>query len=203
MTSMFLKPKWKIIERARSAFKLIEIDDKHKFLKPGDVVVECGAAPGAWTQVCVKRINATGKVSSQLKGKHVAVDLQPMYPIEGAVILAPLDFTKSLSQTRITEILGGQLANAVLSDMAPAASGIRDLDQDRILELAYSVLRYAQQISMDGATLLIKLWAGGRIKQLENEIALHYSQVKVVKPPSSRQDSAEMFILASNFKKNT
>jgi 23S rRNA (uridine2552-2'-O)-methyltransferase len=77
------------------------------------------------------------------------------------------------------------------------------LDQDKILELAYSVLRYAQQISMDGATLLIKLWAGGRIKQLENEIALHYSQVKVVKPPSSRQDSAEMFILASNFKKNT
>lgn len=77
------------------------------------------------------------------------------------------------------------------------------MDQDRILELAYSVLRYAQQISKDGAVLLLKLWAGGRIKQLENEIALHYSRVKVVKPHSSRQDSAELFLLASNFKKNT
>nr|CAH0108250.1 unnamed protein product [Daphnia galeata] len=189
--------------RARSAFKLIEIDNKYKFLKPGDVVVECGAAPGAWTQVCVKRINATGQMPSVLKGKHVAIDLQPMYPIEGALILAPLDFTKCSSQTKITEMLGGQLATVVVSDMAPAATGIRELDQDRILELAYSVLRYAQQISKDGAMLLLKLWASGRVKQLENDILSHYSQVKIVKPPSSRQDSAELFILASNFKKNT
>ena len=86
---------------------------------------------------------------------------------------------------------------------APAATGIRELDQDRILELAYSALRYAQQISKDGAMLLLKLWASGRVKQLENDILSHYSQVKIVKPASSRQDSAELFILASNFKKNT
>ncbi|KAK4027865.1 rRNA methyltransferase 2, mitochondrial [Daphnia magna] len=189
--------------RARSAFKLIEIDSKFNILKPGDVVVECGAAPGAWTQVCVKRINAAGTVPGKLQGKHIAVDLQPMYPIEGAHILAPLDFTKLSSQTKVTELLDGCLADVVLSDMAPAATGVRELDQDQILTLGYSVMTYAQQISKDGAKLLIKLWAGGRVKQLENELLLHYSRVKVVKPPSSRQDSAELFLLASNFRRNT
>ncbi|KAI9562938.1 hypothetical protein GHT06_010394 [Daphnia sinensis] len=189
--------------RARSAFKLIEIDSKFNILKPGDVVVECGAAPGAWTQVCVKKINATGTVPGKLQGKHIAVDLQPMFPIEGAQILAPLDFTKSSSQTKVTEMLDGCLADVVLSDMAPAATGVRELDQDQILTLGYSVMTYAQQISKDGAKLLIKLWAGGRIKQLENDLLLHYSRVKVVKPPSSRQDSAELFLLASNFRRNT
>ncbi|XP_057368162.1 rRNA methyltransferase 2, mitochondrial-like [Daphnia carinata] len=189
--------------RARSAFKLIEIDSKFNILKPGDVVVECGAAPGAWTQVSVKRINSAGTVPGKLQGKHIAVDLQPMYPVEGAHILAPLDFTKLSSQTKVTEMLDGCLADVVLSDMAPAATGVRELDQDQILSLGYSVMTYAQQISKDGAKLLIKLWAGGRIKQLENELLLHYSRVKIVKPPSSRQDSAELFLLASNFKRNT
>lgn len=139
----------------------------------------------------------------KLQGKHIAVDLQPMYPIEGAHILAPLDFTKLSSQTKVTELLDGCLADVVLSDMAPAATGVRELDQDQILTLGYSVMTYAQQISKDGAKLLIKLWAGGRVKQLENELLLHYSRVKVVKPPSSRQDSAELFLLASNFRRNT
>lgn len=117
--------------------------------------------------------------------------------------MAPLDFTKLSSQTKVTELLDGCLADVVLSDMAPAATGVRELDQDQILTLGYSVMTYAQQISKDGAKLLIKLWAGGRVKQLENELLLHYSRVKVVKPPSSRQDSAELFLLASNFRRNT
>lgn len=85
---------------------------------------------------------------------------------------------------------------------APSATGIRELDQDSILRLAYSVLAFAKDVSKDGATLMIKLWAGGRIKQLENELALNYSRIKTVKPPSSRQDSAELFLLACGFKKN-
>lgn len=86
---------------------------------------------------------------------------------------------------------------------APPATGIRELDQDCILKLGFSVLDYAKQVSKNGGSILIKLWAGGKIKQLENELASHYSQVKVVKPASSRQDSAELFLLGRDFKKKT
>ncbi len=159
-----------------------------------------------------------------------------MYPVEGAVILPPMDFTDASSQKKVSCQLNGSLVDVVLSDMvrssgtitnskfhsycnsrrhcllkmltvkiiyqAPSASGTRELDQDSILQLAFSVAEYADKVSKDGASLLIKLWDGGRTKLLEEKLKLKYSGVRIVKPPSSRSDSAEIFILAQGYKKN-
>lgn len=188
--------------RARSAFKLIEIDDKYRILKPGLTVVECGAAPGAWTQVCVKRINACGTAQNKPQGRHIAIDILPMHAVEGATIVAPADFTIETTQCKVTELLNGKYVDVILSDMAPSATGIRQLDQESILNLAQSVLTYSISVSQNGGSLLVKLWAGGQLKQFEENLMRYYSHVKVIKPASSRQNSAEIFILATDFSKN-
>jgi len=187
--------------RARSAFKLIEIDDKHHILKPGFTVIECGAAPGAWTQVCVKRINSCGTSPNQPQGKLISIDLLPMHSVEGATVISPADFTSTDTQNKVTDLLNGCHVDVILSDMAPSATGIRQLDQESILNLAQSVLNYSIKVSQKGGSLLIKLWAGGQLKQFEQHLKLYYSQVKIIKPASSRQNSAEIFMLASDFLK--
>merc|ERR1712071_294924 len=188
--------------RARSAFKLIEIDDKHQILKPGQTGVECGAAPGAWTQVCVKRINSCGTSLNQPRGKLISIDLLPMHSVDGATVITPADFTSTETQKKVTDLLSGCNVDVILSDMAPSASGIRQLDQESILNLAQSVLTYSTKVSQRGGSLLIKLWAGGQLKKFEQNLKLYYSHVKIIKPASSRQNSAEIFLLASDFLKN-
>lgn len=173
----------------------MEIDDKHKILHPGLTVVECGAAPGAWTQVSVDRINATGSPNKK-KGIHVAVDLFPMHPVPGALILAPADFTSAATRQKIAVLLGDRSPDVVLSDMAPRASGVRQLDQDGILSLAQCVVNYATSNCTQGATLLVKLWNGGGFDGLRRQLELRYQTVRIVKPESSRGDSAELFLLA-------
>ena len=121
-----------------------------------------------------------------------------MHPVEGAVVLSA-DFTSPQTQERITELLDDRLVDVVLSDMAPSASGVRQLDQDCILQLAYSVVNYSRTVSKEGGCLLVKLWAGGGVSELEKQLKLDYANVKVIKPQSSRQDSAELFLLARDF----
>lgn len=186
--------------RCRSAFKLIEIDDRFKILEPGHIVIDCGASPGSWTQVIVSRINSTGKNTHLPKGTSLAVDLQQIYPIEGATIFGNMDFTHEKTQQRLKDYLKDEKAHAVVSDMAPSATGIRDLDNENIVKLCYSVLRFALLVSRIGASVLMKLWQCGDTKRLENDIARFYNNVKVVKPHASRADSTEIFLLGRDFK---
>uniref|UniRef100_A0A6M2DK82 rRNA methyltransferase 2, mitochondrial n=1 Tax=Xenopsylla cheopis TaxID=163159 RepID=A0A6M2DK82_XENCH len=184
--------------RCRSAFKLLEIHDRYKILNEGDIVIDCGASPGSWTQVAVNKCNP--KKLKDSKSLVIGIDKLQMHPIQGAELLGNLDFTKSESQEKIKQILNGRLVNVVLSDMAPNASGVREMDHDNIISLCYSVLKFALDISCKNATLLVKVWDGGRTIKLEQDIARFYNTVKSVKPASSRSDSSEKFLLARGFK---
>ncbi|KAF5302510.1 hypothetical protein FQR65_LT00882 [Abscondita terminalis] len=186
--------------RCRSAFKLVEIDDRHKFLHPGKVVVDCGAAPGSWTQVAVKRVNADGAITDQSKGIVVAVDKQPIYPISGAIILDNSDFTNNTVQDKLRTILNGKEVDAVISDMAPNSTGIKEMDDENITKLCYSVLQFAILISKVNGVLLLKLWQSGSTKKLQDDMKRFYNIVKIIKPNSSRSDSAEMFLIGKYFK---
>ncbi|KAK9885519.1 hypothetical protein WA026_011012 [Henosepilachna vigintioctopunctata] len=186
--------------RCRSAFKLLEINEKYKFLKPGQIVVDCGAAPGSWTQVAVKEVNSIGQSSSDQLGKVFSIDKQHIYPIEGATILGNMDFTNPSTQTLLRTTLGDRQVQVVLSDMAPTATGIREMDTENMLTLCYNVIRFAVQVSEINGSLLVKLWQCGQAKKLETEISRFYRNVKFVKPNSSRHDSAEIFILGRYFK---
>ncbi|KAL1494388.1 hypothetical protein ABEB36_009994 [Hypothenemus hampei] len=186
--------------RCRSAFKLIEIDDKFKILLPGNVVIDCGAAPGSWTQVAVKRVNANLSDKNGSQGTVIAIDKQLIYPIEGASIFENMDFTEQTSQEKLVNFLGSNRADAVLSDMAPSATGIRDLDRENIIKLCYSALKFAVIVSKKGASVLVKLWQGQEMLDLQRDMSRFYDNVKIVKPNSSRSDSIEMFMLGRGFK---
>lgn len=187
--------------RCRSCFKLLEINEKHKFLKPGQVVVDVGAAPGSWSQICVNAVNSNGDDKDKPRGIVIGIDKLQIYPIDGATFLGNTDFTSSAAQDKIKSLLGGRQVNCVLSDMAPNATGIRSMDTENIMELAYSVFSFAQQVSAPEAMLLIKIWENGDLHKLEVAIGGRYETCKMVKPNASRSNSAEKFILAKGFKK--
>ncbi|XP_066257910.1 rRNA methyltransferase 2, mitochondrial [Euwallacea similis] len=186
--------------RCRSAFKLIEIDDKFRILQPGHVVIDCGAAPGSWTQVAVQRVNADSALKDRLQGTVLAIDRQPIYPITGATVLGNSDFTNPKSLENVLNVLQGRRANAVISDMAPNTTGIRELDKENIIQLCYAAIRFAVMISDKGASVLVKLWQCGQIKTLESDVRKFYDNVRFFKPNSSRSDSAEIFLLGRDFK---
>lgn len=133
-------------------------------------------------------------------GQVIAVDRNPIYPIEGAMLMGGIDFTTPSAHAKLQELLDGKKVNTVLSDMAPNASGIREMDHENIVHLAYSALRFAVQVSCVGGSVLLKVWDGRESARLEQDIARFYKQVKIVKPPASRADSAEKFLLARIFK---
>lgn len=178
--------------RARSAFKLIEMDDKHKFLKRGMTVVECGAAPGAWTQVLVERC---GSPSATI----VSVDRNPINPLPGAHILANTDFTSPAGQAKVLDLLSGRSVDLVCSDMAPNASGIAQLDHDAIAGLALSAMSFSLQVLKPGGSFLTKLWYGSRVSELHALLKKFFPIVREVKPPASRCHSAEIFLFATGF----
>lgn len=185
--------------RCRSCFKLLEIDEKHKLLKPGDAVVDVGAAPGSWSQICVRAVNANGDIKGKPKGIVIGIDKLQIYPIIGATFLGNTDFTAKAAQEKVKSLLDGRKVDCVLSDMAPNASGIRSLDQDSIMELANSVFNFAQTVSALDGSLVIKIWENGELKKLENAICEFYASCRIVKPHASRADSAEKYILAKGF----
>lgn len=186
--------------RCRSAFKLLEIDDKHKLLKPGLVVVDCGCAPGSWTQVVVKRTNAKGEDAKLKKGFVIGIDLQHMMPIDGANLLFRHDITLPKTQDEVLDKLDGRKVDLVLSDIAPARSSNKELDHDKIIELSSSVVRFSTVVMKEGGTFLCKIWSGGKQKLLEDVLCKLFQTVKLVKPPSSRADSAEIYLLAKGFR---
>lgn len=186
--------------RCRSAFKLLEIDAKHKLLKPGQLVIDCGCAPGSWTQVIVQKINANDNDMKWPKGTAIGIDLQHVNPITGAILLSKCDFTSAMTQAEILQKLGNKKADLVLSDMAPACSGDRSMDHDKIIELCSSVIRFSTVVLKKDGAVLCKIWMGGQQKLLEDAMRKLFLNVKYVKPNASRDDSAEIYLLGRNFK---
>ncbi|XP_012226690.1 rRNA methyltransferase 2, mitochondrial isoform X1 [Linepithema humile] len=185
--------------RCRSAFKLLEINERFKILSPGLTVIDCGAAPGSWTQVATNLTNAHSKKEGPV-GKVYGIDKLPFYPIEGATTLGNMDFTSAKTQETLYKLLQGDKVDVVLSDMAPNASGERHMDHYNIMLLAYSALKFALQISKVDGTLVVKVWDGDKSQQFEQNLLKFYNSVKIVRPDATRNESTEQFFLARGFK---
>jgi len=176
--------------RSRAAFKLIEIDDKHRVLKRGAKVVDLGAAPGGWSQVAAKRIGEKGHV--------VGIDLLEMDEIPG-VTFAQIDFLANDAPGRLKEMLGGP-ADIVLSDMAANATGHRQTDHLKIVALVEAAAEFAAEVLKPGGSFLAKVIQGGTEGTLLAALKRDFASVKHVKPAASRADSAELYVLATGFR---
>lgn len=186
--------------RCRSAFKLLEIHERFKILKPGMVVVDCGAAPGSWTQVLVKNLISNCNGSVVPKSTIVAVDLQHMEPLTGAIVLSEKDFTQQSVQDEIRNLLPDGKADLVVSDMAPRISGIRDLDAVQVTNLVYSALGFSYMVLKTNGSFLCKTFDFSDVSKMVQDFQKLFSVVKRVKPNASRSDSAEVFLLGTGFK---
>ena len=179
--------------RSRAAFKLIEIDDKHRLLKPGARVVDLGAAPGGWSQVAAKRTGA-----GEGRGRVVAIDLLDMAPLAGVEFLQR-DFLDPGAPDAIKALLGGP-ADVVLSDMAANATGHRKTDHLKIMALAEAAAEFTREVLAPGGAFLCKMLQGGTETTLLAALKRDFASVKHVKPAASRTDSAELYLLASGFR---
>jgi 23S rRNA (uridine2552-2'-O)-methyltransferase len=176
--------------RSRAAYKLAEVDDKYHVLKPGARVVDLGAAPGGWSEIAAKRIGGTGRV--------IALDILDMKPIAGVEFLK-LDFLDASAPDRLKAMLGDN-ADVVLSDMAANATGHRQTDHLRIMALAEAATFFAREVLAHGGVFLCKVLQGGTETKLLAELKRDFESVKHVKPPASRTDSAELYLLARGFR---
>jgi 23S rRNA (uridine2552-2'-O)-methyltransferase len=179
--------------RSRAAYKLAEIDDKFRFLKPGMRVVDLGAAPGGWSQIAATRVAAPGG-----KGRVVAIDVLAMPAIPGVEFMQ-LDFLDMDAPERLKAVLGGP-ADAVLSDMAPNATGHRATDHLRIMALAEAAAAFACEVLAPGGVFLAKVLQGGTERELLAELKRRFATVRHVKPAASRAESAELYVLATGFR---
>jgi 23S rRNA (uridine2552-2'-O)-methyltransferase len=180
--------------RSRAAYKLIEIDDKYRLLKPGMSVVDLGAAPGGWSQIAAKRVG-----SAEGKGKVVAIDLLEMPEIAG-VTFAQLDFHAADAPDRLRAMLGGGRADLVLSDTAANTTGHRKTDQLRIVGLVEIAVAFATEVLNPGGAFLAKVFQSGADSELLAELKRDFAVVKHVKPAASRSDSSERYVLATGFR---
>ncbi|WP_028028515.1 RlmE family RNA methyltransferase [Gemmobacter nectariphilus] len=184
--------------RGRAAFKIMELDDRYGFLKPGARVVDLGCAPGGWCQVAVPRINALGERKGKPVGRIIGVDLQEVEPISG-VELHQLDFLADDAEDLVKGWLGGK-ADVVMSDMAAAASGNRQVDHLRIIALCEAAAEFAFDVLEEGGTFVAKVLAGGAENELQATLKRNFTKVANVKPPASRSDSSEKFVIAQGFR---
>ncbi len=179
--------------RSRAAFKLMQLDDRLGLIKPGARIVDLGAAPGGWTQVAVERAGAR-----EGRGRVVAVDLSPMEPIAGAEILE-LNFLDPEAPQRIRMVLGGP-ADLVMSDLAAPSTGHPRTDHLRVMALAEAAYDFAVDLLAPGGALLAKVLRGGAEKDLLATLKRDFAAVRHVKPPASRADSAEIYVVATGFR---
>jgi 23S rRNA (uridine2552-2'-O)-methyltransferase len=176
--------------RSRAAFKLAEIDDKFHLFKPGARVVDLGAAPGGWSEMAARGVGPTGRV--------IGLDILEMKPIAGVEFLQ-LDFLDQTAPERLKKLLGGN-ADVVLSDMAANSTGHRQTDHLRIMALAEAAALFAREVLSRGGSFLCKVLQGGTESALLAELKRDFETVKHVKPPASRADSAELYLLAKGFR---
>lgn len=179
--------------RSRAAYKLIEVDDKYRLLKPGMKVLDLGAAPGGWSQVAAERVQA-GKG----RGRVVAIDLLEIEPVAG-VEFQQMDFLDENAPERLRNMLNGP-ADAVLSDMAANTTGHRKTDHLKIVALVELAVEFAKEVLAPGGFFLAKVIQGGTEASLLAGLRKDFASVKHVKPPASRADSAELYVLATGFR---
>jgi 23S rRNA (uridine2552-2'-O)-methyltransferase len=174
--------------RSRAAFKLLELDDRFHLLRRGSRVIDLGAAPGGWSQVAVQRGAAL----------VVGVDLLPMDPVPGATIIEG-DFMDPAMPERLEALLGGK-ADLVLSDMAPNATGHNATDHLRIMALAELALDFALGLLEPGGGFVAKVFQGGSERTMLDRMKRHFAQVRHAKPPASRKESSELYVVATGFR---
>ena len=180
--------------RSRSAYKLAEIDDKHRLLKAGGRVVDLGAAPGGWSQIAAERTQAASG-----QGQVVAIDVTAIDPIPG-VTFVHLDFTSAGAEERLKALLRERRADVVLSDMAAPTTGHTRTDHLRIMALAEAAAHFACDVLAPGGAFLAKVLQGGAERELLDLLKRSFKTVRHVKPPASRADSAELYVLATGFR---
>ncbi len=176
--------------RSRAAYKLLEIDEKYRILKPGQRVVDLGAAPGGWSQIAAKVVGPKGKV--------VGIDLLPIDPMPGVEFIE-LDFLDESAPGRLIEMLGGP-ADVVMSDMAANTTGHKKTDHLRIIGLAEAAIYFAREILAPGGAFIAKVFQGGTENQLLADLKRDFAVVRHVKPAASRADSAELYVMATGFR---
>lgn len=181
--------------RSRAAFKLAEIDDRMHLLRPGQRAVDLGAAPGGWSQLAAQRVKA-GKGPGA--GRVIAADILPMEPIEN-VETVELDMRDPDAPDRLRTLLGGP-ADVVLSDMAAPTTGHRATDHVRTLALAEIALDFACRVLAENGTFVAKMFQGGAQAELLDRVKRAFSRVKHVKPPASRDESPEIYLVATGFR---
>jgi len=182
---------------SRAAFKLIELDDKFRFLRPGKRIVDLGAAPGGWTRVAVERAKPGDKNNT---GLVIALDINEMEPIPGATILRH-DFLDDQAPELLKNMLGGP-ADIVMSDMAAPATGHATTDHLKIMALCEAALEFACEVLAPGGVFIAKVLQGGTENQILTAMKRRFKTVRHVKPPASRRDSAEMYVVATGFKEH-
>ncbi len=180
--------------RSRAAFKLAEIDDKHHFLKPGKRVIDLGAAPGGWSQIAAERTQSVAG-----KGQVVAIDISEMEPLPGVEVLH-LDFMSEDAEERLKALLRDGGADVVLSDMAAPTTGHTRTDHLRIMGLAEAAAHFAIDVLAPGGTFLAKVFQGGTERELLDLLKRSFASVRHVKPPASRANSAELYVLATGYR---
>lgn len=180
--------------RSRAAFKLMEIDAKHRLLRPGARVVDLGAAPGGWSQTAAERVQ-----SAEGHGQVIAIDILPMEALPGVEILH-LDFLEPTAPKRLQALLRDGKADVVLSDMAAPTTGHTATDHLRIMGLAEAAAEFACDVLSPGGAFLCKVFQGGTERALLDMLKRRFALVRHVKPPASRRDSAELYVLATGFR---
>ncbi|MDE3059697.1 MAG: RlmE family RNA methyltransferase [Pseudomonadota bacterium] len=179
--------------RSRAAYKLIELDDKYHWLKPGKTVLDLGAAPGGWTQVAVARTR-----SQPERPQIIAADLLPMQPVSGALVLQ-LDFMQDDAPEKLRQLLPGGV-DIVLSDMAPNTIGHAATDHLRIMALLEAAYPFACEVLKPGGTFIAKMFQGGAASELLAQMKRDFATVRHAKPKASRADSSETYLIADGFR---
>lgn len=173
--------------RSRSAYKLIELLQKDKLVRPGMTVVDLGAAPGGWSQVLAPLVGSAGRV--------IALDVLEMEPVEGVAFIRG-DFSETATLERLEKELAGRRIDLVISDMAPNISGVGLVDQARSIELAELTLEFARDRLKPGGNFLVKMFQGSGVDEFRKRLAEAFSTVAVRKPRASRDRSSELYLLA-------
>ncbi|WP_424139751.1 RlmE family RNA methyltransferase [Roseomonas chloroacetimidivorans] len=176
--------------RSRAAFKILELDERFKLFRPRQRIVDLGAAPGGWTQVAVKRAGEGGKV--------VALDILPMDPVTGAIVLQG-DFNEEAAEQAVLQALDGP-ADLVMSDIAPNTTGHNATDHIRILGLVELAADFARKVLSPGGAFVAKVFQGGTERELLAALKRDFATVRHAKPPASRKDSAEIYVVAQGFR---
>ena len=184
--------------RGRAAFKILELNEKYNFLIPGSKVVDLGCAPGGWSQVAVDLVNARGVKKNVKIGSVIGIDLQEMEVLPGAKFYQ-IDFMANDADLEVKNILEGK-ANVVMSDMAASSSGHKKTDHLRIMALCETAAYFAFDVLEEGGTFVAKVLAGGTESDLQTLLKQKFTKVYNVKPPSSRSDSSEKFVVALGFR---